>query len=160
MTLFGLSTRILLLNITWTVLIGLAWTNGIIDKILAVDDFYFCRALFVLFVIGCIASQRAAHNLASQTSNLPWSISTPKYIATTIVTLSLLGTMVGFYVALSDISADTFSNTTLLFTQMGETLHGIAMALVKSMVGTAFAVPLGLNYRVLQGGVIRRLASV
>ena len=80
-----------------------------------------------------------------------------RHIAGTLVLLGLIGTIVGFVIALSGVNQDAVSDASAIGPMVATLLHGMAMALFKTLVGSVLNVWLMVDYRLLEGGVVHLL---
>ena len=80
-----------------------------------------------------------------------------RHIASTLVLLGLIGTIIGFVIALSGVNQDAVTDAGAIGPMVATLLHGMAMALFKTLVGSILNVWLMVDYRLLEGGVIHVL---
>lgn len=80
-----------------------------------------------------------------------------RHIASTLVLLGLIGTIVGFVIALSGVNQDAVGDATAIGPMVATLLHGMAMALYKTLVGSVLNVWLMVDYRLLEGGAVHVL---
>ncbi len=92
--------------------------------------------------------------------NLSSRIGSVRHIANTLVLLGLIGTVVGFIIALSaddvNLAADIDSVGPMISTLIG----GMSVALYTTMVGAILNIWLMINYRLLLGGTVNLITSV
>jgi biopolymer transport protein ExbB/TolQ len=72
-----------------------------------------------------------------------------KYIANMLVLLGLIGTVLGFIIALSGVSAESAGDVDAIQPMVGALLSGMATALYTTLTGAVLSMWLGLCYRVL-----------
>jgi len=80
-----------------------------------------------------------------------------RHIATMLVLMGLIGTIVGFIIALSGVNQDAVTDAGAIGPMIATLLHGMAMALFKTLVGSALNLWLMVDYRLLEGGVVHLL---
>jgi hypothetical protein len=80
-----------------------------------------------------------------------------RHIASSLVLLGLIGTIIGFVIALSGVDQDAVADASAIGPMVATLLHGMAMALFKTLVGSVLNVWLMVDYRLLEGGVVRLL---
>ena len=83
-----------------------------------------------------------------------------RYMASTLVLLGLIGTIVGFIIALSGIDQKAVTDSSAIGPMVATLLHGMAMALFKTLVGSVLNVWLMVNYRLLETGATHVLTHV
>ena len=71
--------------------------------------------------------------------------------------LGLIGTIVGFIIALSGVNQAAVTDAAAIGPMVATLLHGMAMALFKTLVGSVLNVWLMLNYRLLESGAAHLL---
>lgn len=77
-----------------------------------------------------------------------------RFIASTLVMLGLIGTVIGFIVALSGVDPDAVGNTNAIGPMVSTLLLGMGMAMYKTLAGIVFNIWLMLNYRLLEQGTV------
>ena len=80
-----------------------------------------------------------------------------RHLASTLVLLGLIGTIIGFVIALSGVNQDAVTDAAAIGPMVATLLHGMAMALFKTLVGSVLNVWLMVDYRLLEGGVVHLL---
>ncbi len=80
-----------------------------------------------------------------------------RHIASTLVLLGLIGTIIGFVIALSGVNQDAVTDAGAIGPMVATLLHGMAMALFKTLVGSVLNVWLMVDYRLLEGGAVHLL---
>jgi hypothetical protein len=78
-----------------------------------------------------------------------------RYIANLLVLLGLIGTVLGFIVALSGISPSTVSDVNAIGPMVSSLLSGMAIALYTTLAGSLLNIWLMLNYRLLEHGTVQ-----
>ncbi len=80
-----------------------------------------------------------------------------RHIASSLVLLGLIGTIIGFVIALSGVNQDAVTDPAAIGPMVATLLHGMAMALFKTLVGSVLNVWLMVDYRLLEGGAVHLL---
>ena len=83
-----------------------------------------------------------------------------RHMASTLVLLGLIGTIVGFVIALSGINQAAVTDASAIGPMVATLLHGMAMALFKTLVGSVLNVWLMVDYRLLESGATHLLTHV
>ncbi len=77
------------------------------------------------------------------------------HIANSLVLLGLVGTVVGFIIALSGVDPQTAGNIDAIAPMVSELIHGMSVALYTTLVGAVLHLWLKVNYLILSGGAVR-----
>ena len=80
-----------------------------------------------------------------------------RHMASTLVLLGLIGTIIGFIIALSGVNQAAVTDAAAIGPMVATLLHGMAMALFKTLVGSVLNVWLMVNYRLLESGATHLL---
>lgn len=83
------------------------------------------------------------------------AISHVRYLADALVLLGLVGTVVGFIIALSGIEPNTAVSVDKIGAIVSTLISGIGVALYTTLLGAVFHLWLGFNYRMLVGASVR-----
>ena len=83
-----------------------------------------------------------------------------RHLASTLVLLGLIGTIVGFVIALSGVDQSAVTDAAAIGPMVATLLHGMAMALFKTLVGSVLNVWLMVDYRLLEAGATHLLTHV
>ena len=99
---------------------------------------------------------RDAHGLmaASLKLKLATRLAGIRYLANVLVLLGLIGTVLGFIVALSGISPSTAGDVSAIGPMVSALLEGMAIALYTTLAGSLLNIWLTLNYRLLEQGTV------
>jgi len=82
-----------------------------------------------------------------------------RHIANSLVLLGLIGTVIGFIVALSGISPDAASDVSAIGPMISTLIVGMSIALYTTLVGSLLHLWLMVNVRLLEGGTIKLLTA-
>ena len=77
-----------------------------------------------------------------------------RQLASTLVLLGLIGTIIGFIIALSGVDQGAVTEAAAIGPMVATLLHGMSMALFKTLVGSVLNVWLMVNYRLLESGTV------
>jgi len=83
-----------------------------------------------------------------------------RHIANSLVLLGLIGTVIGFIMALSGVDPATAGDVNAIGPMVSGLIGGMSVALYTTLVGAILNVWLMVNYRLLESGTVRLLAAV
>ena len=83
-----------------------------------------------------------------------------RHLANTIVLIGLIGTVIGFIIALSGVSAEAATDTKAIAPMVSTLILGMAIALYKTLVGSVLNVWLMANYRLLEAGTVHLVTGI
>ena len=78
-----------------------------------------------------------------------------KHIANSLILLGLIGTVIGFIIALSGVNAESASDASAIAPMVGDLIRGMSVALFTTLVGAALNLWLMINFHMLVGGATR-----
>lgn len=87
-------------------------------------------------------------------------IASVRYFANSLVLLGLIGTVIGFIIALSGIDPAAVSDVKSISPMVSELLAGMAVALYTTLAGAALNLWLMVNHRLLSGATARLVATL
>ena len=87
-------------------------------------------------------------------------ISTVRHVANSLVFLGLIGTVIGFIIALSGVDPSAAGDVDAIGPMVSTLISGMSVALYTTLVGAILNVWLMLNYRLLEGGTVRLLTAM
>jgi MotA/TolQ/ExbB proton channel family len=105
-------------------------------------------------------SQSRAISAAALKMMLLSEIGSIRHIANSLVFLGLLGTVIGFIMALSGVDADTAGDVKSIAPMVTTLIDGMSVALYTTLVGAVLNIWLMLNYRLLEGGTVALLTAI
>jgi hypothetical protein len=82
-----------------------------------------------------------------------------KHIANSLVLLGLIGTVVGFIIALAGVNPDAAADIGAIGPMISTLIDGMAIALYTTLVGSLLHVWLMVNVRLLEGGTVKLLTA-
>ena len=83
-----------------------------------------------------------------------------RHVANSLVILGLIGTVVGFIIALSGIDPQTAAEASSIGPMVSTLIDGMSVALHTTLVGAVLNVWLMLNYRLVESGSVRLLTAI
>jgi hypothetical protein len=83
-----------------------------------------------------------------------------RHLANTIVLIGLIGTVIGFIIALSGVNAEAATDAQAIAPMVSTLLFGMAIALYKTLVGSVLNVWLMANYRLLEAGTVHLVTGI
>jgi len=189
--------RFALLNVAGFALLGAAYVQGLVDRVIVADPTYLSVLIFLVFLGGlgiCArkvwqtsrelnslreydpASESAAMphlapllgrtaesraNLAGAARlRLSHRIAIVRNIANTLVLLGLIGTVLGFIVALSGVDPERAADISAITPMVSTLISGMSTALYTTLVGAILNVWLMANHQLLAGGTVKLIAAL
>ena len=83
-----------------------------------------------------------------------------RYIASSLTILGLIGTVLGFIIALSGVDPEVASNPSAISPMVTQLIEGMSVALYTTLVGSILSVWLGLIYQMLATGTSNLVAKI
>jgi len=83
-----------------------------------------------------------------------------RHIANTLVLLGLVGTVVGFIMALAHVNGQTAGDVTAIAGMVGSLIEGMGVALYTTLVGSVLNLWLAANYQLLATGTANLAAAL
>ncbi len=81
-------------------------------------------------------------------------ISPVQHLSNSLVILGLIGTVIGFIIALSGVDPSTAGNVDAITPMVAELIHGMSVALYTTLVGAVLHLWLKINFLMLLGGSV------
>jgi hypothetical protein len=157
-------------NVAALALLVTIWLEGWIGRVIESDITRITSGIAVVFVIGwmisayrvlcCSRELNAVTNPdTGASSRAGWyrdlaDKAVVRTIANTLVTLGLIGTVIGFIIALSGVNADAVADVGAIGPMISTLIEGMAVALYTTLVGAVFHVWLLVNYQLLATGTV------
>jgi hypothetical protein len=82
-----------------------------------------------------------------------------RHIANSLVLLGLIGTVIGFIIALSGVRPEVASDVAAIGPMISTLINGMSVALYTTLVGSLLHVWLMVNVRLLEGGTVKLLTA-
>ena len=83
-----------------------------------------------------------------------------RHVAGSLVLLGLIGTVVGFIIALSGVQPDQAANVKAITPMISTLISGMSTALYTTLVGSVLNVWLMINYHLLAGGTVKLITGL
>ncbi len=108
-----------------------------------------------------LADSQGRGNLAAALKlKLATRIAPVRHIANSLVLLGLIGTVLGFIIALSGVDPELAADIGAVGPMVSTLIEGMAIALYTTLAGSVLSVWLMINYRLLESGVVHLLTQV
>lgn len=187
--------RYILLNLIAFALLGVAFSQGYVHKVIQADQTYLSVVIFFVFLVGLVLctqklwqtnaeidaikspqglkSPAIAHLLSNSESadaNLSMSgsmrlrlshrISVVRHLGNTLVLLGLIGTVLGFIIALSGVDPEKASDVNSIAPMVSTLIQGMSTALYTTLIGSIFNVWLMANFQMLSSGTVQLISDL
>ena len=186
-----------LVNLVAFALLGAAWAQGLVAKVINADVTNMVILICVIFLIGVILDGyrlwkvskqlNAAYNFnpgersrasdflkktkgknATSRANIAQALRLKlfsrivhiRYISNSLTVLGLIGTVLGFIIALSGVDPDVASNPSAISPMVAQLIEGMSVALYTTLVGSILSVWLGLIYQMLATGTSNLVSQI
>ena len=116
-------------------------------------------ATYLAEVAGREAGSRAITASALKV-RLANRISVVRHIANSLVLLGLIGTVIGFVIALSGVDPGAVGDVRNITPMVTNLLQGMSVALYTTLVGAVLNLWLTVNYHILMGGTVKLLGGL
>lgn len=83
-----------------------------------------------------------------------------RHVANSLVLLGLIGTVLGFIIALSGINPDVAGDVSAIAPMLTHLIGGMSVALYTTLVGAVFNLWLSVNYHILAGGALKLVGDL
>ena len=83
-----------------------------------------------------------------------------RHAAGSLVLLGLIGTVVGFIIALSGVDPESASDVQSIAPMVSSLIEGLSTALYTTLIGSVLNVWLMINYRLLAGGTVKLVTAL
>jgi hypothetical protein len=87
-------------------------------------------------------------------------IASIRHIANSLVFLGLIGTVIGFIIALSGVDAAAAADVSSIGPMVSTLITGMSIALHTTLVGAILNIWLMINYRLLEGGTVTLVTTI
>jgi hypothetical protein len=113
---------------------------------------------YLAAVAGCGADSRALL-ASSMRLKLASRIASIRHLANSLVLLGLIGTVIGFIIALSGVRPEVASDVAAIGPMVSTLISGMSVALYTTLVGSVLHIWLMVNVRLLEGGTVKLLTA-
>jgi hypothetical protein len=160
--------RFTLANALALALLTTAWAVGYVDTVLAADTSRLSVAIAAVFVGGWLLAGRAAILISRDLNRMRRSdggfagepidnlkerlacrVGVVRQTGSALVLLGLIGTVIGFIVALSGVKPGEAGDVAAIAPMVATMIHGMSIALYTTLVGSVLALWLTVLYRIL-----------
>lgn len=189
--------RFALVNIIGFSLLGAAYAQGLVSKVLLGDQTYLVVVIFGVFLAGFVicagkiwetsrqlnevksfdplVPSRAATYLAQLRGcdgdtrgilavalrlKMSHRVAIVRQIASSLVILGLIGTVIGFIIALSGVRPDQAADVKAIAPMISALIAGMSTALYTTLVGAVLNIWLTVNYNILSGGMVKLITGL
>jgi hypothetical protein len=83
-----------------------------------------------------------------------------RHVANSLVFLGLIGTVIGFIIALAGVDPESAADVSSIGPMVSTLIDGMSVALHTTLVGSVLNVWLMINYRLVEGGTVRLLTAI
>lgn len=186
-----------LTNIVAFAMLGAAWAQGLVAKVINADITNMVILISIVFIVGLILSgyrvwkvskqlneaydydpkkrsraadfmEKAKGKDAGTRANLAQALRLKlfsrivhiRYIASSLTILGLIGTVLGFIIALSGVDPEVASNPSAITPMVTQLIEGMSVALYTTLVGAILSVWLGLLYQMLATGTSNLVSKI
>jgi biopolymer transport protein ExbB/TolQ len=118
------------------------------------------RAAQYLQAIGGRDGHSRAITASALKLKLGGRIAVIRHIANTLVFLGLIGTVIGFMIALSGVDPESAADIGAIGPMVSTLISGMSVALSTTLAGAILNVWLMVNYRILESGTLRLLTAI
>ena len=87
-------------------------------------------------------------------------IAVVRHIGNSLVVLGLIGTVIGFIIALSGVDPETVGDVKAVGPMVSTLIQGMSVALYTTLVGSVLNIWLMINYQMLAGGTANLIATI
>ena len=112
-----------------------------------------------LDTVAATAAEGRALLASSMRLKLASRIAPIRHLANSLVLLGLIGTVIGFIIALSGVRPEVASDVAAIGPMVSTLISGMSVALYTTLVGSLLHVWLMVNVRVLEGGTVKLLTA-
>jgi len=194
---FVLLLRFALINLFGFGLLGAAYAQGMVDRVMEADRTYLSLVIFLVFLVGLALCAtriwRTSHELnsvrgydahpdspasrylapligrdAESRGNLVGALrmkiahrtAVVRHVANSLVLLGLIGTVLGFIIALSGVDPEIASDVRAITPMVSKLIQGMSTALYTTLVGAVMNVWLMINHQVLASGTVKLITAI
>ncbi len=189
--------RFAIVNLAGFALLGAAWSQGLVETVLAADGTGLTLTICAVFLSGLVLCGGKMFRIGRETEFLrtggagdrSWAgsylsaiegrdasargisasllrlrlgdwIAVVRHIANSLVLLGLIGTVIGFIIALSGVDPAAVSDVKAISPMVSKLLSGMSVALYTTLAGATLNLWLMVNHRLLSGAASRFVATL
>lgn len=170
--------------------LALAWLNGWVALIVAADSSRICLMIFALFIVGLLLTAWRIEKVTAELDHIERGhggrldayrravrgagpnavralelrlfsrIQFIRFIGNTLVMLGLIGTVVGFVMALKGVDAQSAGDARAIGGMVSTLIEGMGVALYTTLVGSVLNLWLTANFQILATGTATLAAAL
>jgi len=194
---FLLVLRFAVANLVGFALLGVAFIEGWIDRVITADGTHLSVAIFIVFLGGLAISARKIYDTSREINHAKairrprWSraalylaevegrdagsralaasalrlklasrIAIVRQTANSLVLMGLVGTVVGFIIALSGVKPDSAGDPSTIGPMVATLIGGMSVALYTTLVGSVLNIWLMVNHHILATGTVKLITAI
>jgi uncharacterized membrane protein (DUF485 family) len=131
-----------------------------LDRVRAPRDYPNARVSRYLTAISGRDGQSRTLAASALKLKLAGRITVVRHIAGSLVFLGLIGTVIGFMIALSGVNPEDAADISAIGPMVSTLISGMSVALSTTLVGAVLNIWLMVNYRLLESGTLRLLTAI
>jgi hypothetical protein len=137
-------------------------TSSELNKARRFDPFHPEQCLALRYVAEVKGRSGDSRALAASSLNLKLTtrIGVVRFIANSLVLLGLIGTVVGFIMALSGVDPETSGDASAITPMVSTLIVGMSVALYTTLIGSVLNIWLMVNYHILANGTVSLLTTL
>ena len=135
-------------------------TSSEIDALNSAQGLHAGRIKHLVAAINNHNAESRANLSGSMRMRVAHRISVVRHLANTLVLLGLIGTVLGFIIALSGVDPDTAADVNSIAPMVSMLIKGMSTALYTTLIGSILNVWLMANYQILAGGTVQLISSL
>lgn len=180
-------------NLIGLTLLGIAWRQGLVQRVWEADTSSLSVVIAFLFLWGAIVGGWRAWKLSEELdqvragqpsekwqaysdavrrgvdprvaaeslrSKLLQRVAFAKQLSGTLVTLGLVGTVIGFIIALSGVEPGQVGDASSIGPMVAKLIEGMGVALYTTLVGACFGVWAAINHQLLSTGASNLFSAI
>jgi hypothetical protein len=135
-------------------------TSRELNQVRSFDPLVASRAAEYIAQLRGLSGEGRGILAASLRLKLTQRIAAVKHIAGSLVLLGLIGTVIGFIIALSGVHPESAADVKAITPMVSTLIAGMSTALYTTLVGSVLNVWLMINYQVLAGGTVKLITAL
>jgi hypothetical protein len=153
--------QLALINLAGFALLAAAYHQGWIGMVVEADGTGMSIAIFGVFLGGLAICTYKVWRLGAELNMaIADRIIVVRYIANSLVLLGLIGTVLGFIIALSAVDPSAAGDVQAIEPMVTQLIQGMSVALYTTLVGAVLNLWLTVNYRLLASGGVKLVAKI
>jgi len=158
----GQGLTLIAFNIICLALVGAAFGEGYVQQVIDGDSTGMVWAIAAVHVLGLAFTFRKAAGLRGTKPTqfaMRAHLAPLRYVSGTLVLMGLIGTVLGFIMALQGIRADAAGDVAAVTDMVNQLVRGMGVALYTTLVGSIFSAWITVNWQILNMRAARMIAS-